>query len=665
VITLLRGDCTTSMKALPDKSVNCCVTSPPYYGLRDYGVEGQAGLESTPEEYIANMVKVFSEVKRVLRDDGTLWLNIGDSYAANRPYQVPSTKGGPKHSDSQSVGGKGSKSKVPDGLKPKDLIGIPWALAFALRADGWYLRQDIIWCLSGGTWLYVRTKKGDMPMMLKDINRLDPATVKLWNGDRWTQLLGISKSERKSDEIEIVLRSGERISCTPTHKFPTTKGLVTAAQLKISDKLVRVLLPEPENIKDCVIDEDAAWLAGLYIAEGSMSEDTIQIAGHVKETGRWERLQAIAKKFGGTAARSINGNCMDIRLYGKVLVALINELVTGKTAIDKGFNPVVWKYSNLFLNSMLDGYLQGDGHWDQKNSRWRLGFCRNYNLERDLRTCCSRIGAKLILKMSSVKYQSGVKPIFKGEIRFSQSSHKNIKDENEIVGLRKARCRYVYDIGVEDEPHLFALASGILTHNSKPNPMPESVKDRCTKSHEYIFLFSKKPKYYFDSAAMQEPAKHYEGRAATFDRSGNAVSEHILPGQTAAQHRPRVNETERKALRSDVESRRRSSIPGGQSLCAEPGETRNKRSVWTVSTKPCKLAHFATFPPDLIEPCILAGCPEGGTVIDPFGGSGTVAGVAVKHNRKAIICELNSDYHKLIPARVKSISGYDMFADLC
>lgn len=137
------GDCVESMSAMPEKFFNTCITSPPYYGLRDYGTDGQIGLEETPEEYIEKLVNVFKSVRRVLRDDGTLWINIGDSYAANRTYQVNSTKGGKKHSKSQSVNGKGSK--VPDGMKPKDLIGIPWMLAFALRKDGWYLRQDIIW----------------------------------------------------------------------------------------------------------------------------------------------------------------------------------------------------------------------------------------------------------------------------------------------------------------------------------------------------------------------------------------------------------------------------------------------------------------------------------------------------------------------------------------
>jgi DNA modification methylase len=137
------GNSVEVLRQIQDRTFQCCVTSPPYWGLRDYGVDGQLGLEGTPEEYVAHMVEVFREVRRVLRDDGTLWLNLGDSYAANRTYQVPSTKGGPKHAPAQ--GFDGSSSHVPTGMKPKDLVGIPWMVAFALRVDGWYLRSDIIW----------------------------------------------------------------------------------------------------------------------------------------------------------------------------------------------------------------------------------------------------------------------------------------------------------------------------------------------------------------------------------------------------------------------------------------------------------------------------------------------------------------------------------------
>jgi len=275
---IILGDCLQSMQSLKEKSINCCVTSPPYFGLRDYGVDGQIGLEQTPEEYAVKMVAVFREVRRVLRDDGTLWLNIGDSY------------------------GKG-----------KQLLGIPWRLAFALQADGWVLRQEIIW--------------------------------------------------------------------------------------------------------------------------------------------------------------------------------------------------------------------------------------------------------------------------------------------------------------------------------HKPNPMPESVKDRCTKAHEQIFLLSKSPRYYFDSEAMKEDAVGGQtGKAASFKRDGSK-REQTIPGQAYGTHRPE---------REDV---------------AYNGEKRNRRSVWNVATRPYKGAHFATFPPALIEPCILAGCPSDGVVLDPFGGSGTTAGVAIKNGRRAILCELNPDYAEMVAERVRSISS--------
>lgn len=308
------GDCLETLRRMPDGIVQTCVTSPPYFGLRDYGHDGQIGLEATPDAYIAKLVEVFREVRRVLRDDGTLWLNIGDSYAANRGYQVPDGKVGDV--------GNSKGSKVPDGLKPKDLIGIPWMLAFALRADGWYLRQEIIW--------------------------------------------------------------------------------------------------------------------------------------------------------------------------------------------------------------------------------------------------------------------------------------------------------------------------------AKPNPMPESVTDRCTKSHESIFLLAKSEKYYFDAGAIKEPssgwngsqfhtgktAEHQLGRSQirskrdSFKRDDSKRAE-VIPGQSVGTHRPDRDDGEWDT------------------------ENRNKRSVWTVPTKPFKGSHFAVFPPALIEPCILAGAPTGGVVLDPFYGSGTTGQVAQALGRQYIGCELNPAYKGL------------------
>ena len=161
------------------------------------------------------------------------------------------------------------------------------------------------------------------------------------------------------------------------------------------------------------------------------------------------------------------------------------------------------------------------------------------------------------------------------------------------------------------------LRQDIIWH--KPNPMPESVKDRCTKAHEYIFLLSKNHKYYFDNEAIKEDAKFPDGPNS---------SQNIKKGKGGY----------------GMDTR------GGLSkIGALP--KKNKRSVWTVTTKPFKGAHFATFPKDLIEPCVLAGCPEGGTVLDPFGGSGTTGIVANSHNRNAILVELNPDYVDIMQAR--------------
>lgn len=324
--TFYTGDARKILEVLPDKSVHCTVTSPPYYGLRDYGVDGQLGLEKTPEEYVSNLVEVFREVRRVLRDDGTLWLNLGDSYASG------GRGGGGSFTDERRAWKNNSEARgwksAPPGLKNKDLVGIPWMVAFALRADGWYLRTDIIW--------------------------------------------------------------------------------------------------------------------------------------------------------------------------------------------------------------------------------------------------------------------------------------------------------------------------------EKPNAMPSSVMDRPTRSHEYIFLFSKSSRYYYDAESIKESAKEWSGQSAIFERSG-PVSEHIIPGQLAAQHRKnRSGNKERKLgpARGRPDSHIGGSIPW-------EGNTRNKRTVWNIATKPFKGAHFAVFPPELVKPCILAGCPEGGTVLDPFGGSGTVLWVASQLGRDSIYIDLKPEYVEMAKSRVE------------
>lgn len=280
---ILQGDCLDVLGNIPDNSVHCCVTSPPYYNLRDYGHEKQIGMEDSPSQYIARLVAVFNQVRRILRDDGTLWLNMGDSYATKKIAR-----------------------KEPY-LKYKDLMGMPWRVAFALQDAGWYLRQDVIW--------------------------------------------------------------------------------------------------------------------------------------------------------------------------------------------------------------------------------------------------------------------------------------------------------------------------------NKPNAMPESTDDRCTKAHEYIFILSKLPNYYYDAESIKEPA-------VTVDRK---------------------KWTDNKQDKQRGHGRRHAGFNGryAERIAAEgPPKTRNRRDVWTVATRPFRGAHFATFPPQLIEPCILAGSPVGGLVLDPFAGSGTVALVAKNNGRGSLNIEINPDYIALINQRL-------------
>jgi len=300
--TTLIGDCRETLKQLPDGCINACITSPPFYALRDYQEENQIGLEKTPDEYVEELVKVFREVKRVLREDGTLWLNLGDTYSSHKDCKsISQTLSIGTGSEQAHVIDKGrsasrdSKMLKEQGLKNKELIGIPWKVAFALREDGWYLRQDIIW--------------------------------------------------------------------------------------------------------------------------------------------------------------------------------------------------------------------------------------------------------------------------------------------------------------------------------SKKNSMPESVKDRCTKSHEYIFLMTKNPTYYYDHEAIKEDAV----RAGSIPK-GKKYSSELADNKIGGKHtRETLNE---------------------KPVAAK----KNKRSVWTVALRPFKDAHFAVFPPDLIEPMVLAGCPEKGIVLDPFMGSGTTGMVAQSLGRSWIGCELNPEY---------------------
>ena len=578
-------DVIDALKLLPEASVQTACTSPPYWGLRDYGTgNAQIGLEETPDEYVAKLVNVFREVARVLRPDGTLWLNLGDSYASDTKWGGST---GGKHVKALH-GSSGVRQKRSTGLKQKDLVGIPWRVAFALQADGWYLRSDIIWakCLSGGTQVYARTQKGERPTTIKDLVRLDPSTVELWNGERWTRVKGWVETPRPENPPELEFRNGERIGCTADHRWPTQRGLLRADEIQIGDVVQTTTLPEPENPRSPALlpDEDIGWFVGLYIAEGSRDATYLHFASHQKEQERFARLQRIADDLdGGFSRYETSENGTDAKVHGTLLHALIDHYVSGKTAKTKHLHPRCWGRSNAFLRGVLGGYLSGDGHYDEGNDRWRLGFTKNDSLASDLRVLGARLGISVRLKRTQHMFDGRKFPGWRGQLRFTVSDHHNTKYDGEIVAIHRSRARKFWDLEVEDDPHLFALGSGLLTHNS--SVMPESVRDRPTKAHEYVFLFAHPDsggRYFYDADAIREPSVNIHRSKDT-------------PGTRSNQPA------------STVRGSRDSS--GGVGY-HEGG--RNKRSWWNINPKPYKGAHFAVWPPDLVRPMILAGSSEHG-----------------------------------------------------
>ena len=621
---------------LADESVHCVVTSPPYWGLRSYqGGENMIGLEPTFEQHLENLVTVFREVWRVLRPDGTCWLNYGDAYADGRTGLRSNEPAGPKQRTSAGTMDIAHRP-VPPGLKPKDLMLMPARVALALQADGWWVRSKVIWhkCLSGGAWLYAETQKGVGPHMLKDLVRLKPWTVRLWSGEEWTQVRAWAQTQTRHDPIEIVLRSGERIGCTRDHRWPTNRGLLSATDLQVGDVLDSSRLPESGKCPEW-LPQGALWFAGLYLAEGSRSADTIQISGHAKESTRWFGVKAIADYFGASARQYIDGNKQSIHIDRSAgLRAVLDTVLAGRTARDKRLHANVWGWNNESLATIMRGYLSGDGS-DRGDGRWRLGFTRNYGLERDFRCLAARLNATLTLKPSIACIGEKVYPAFRGEWCWGRSGHSNEKPRTEIVEIRGSRARHFWDVAVEDDPHLFALASGVLTHNS--NPMPESATDRPTNAYEEVFLLSKSgEKLFWTHRAFPgvrvQPEPDYVYRlwekVNGLDGHRDLKKETPIepPGWRDDDNWQRVNlwaghdyfyDAEAVRLpptgRTDpirsipVKDQREKRKGRSQSYDLDGQVGANLRNVWKIPTQSVSDAHFATFPEKLVEPCILAG----------------------------------------------------------
>lgn len=582
---ILVGSAIERLRDLPDESVHCCITSPPYWGMRTYEQQpGMIGLEPTFAEHLVNLMEVFREVRRVLRSDGTLWVVYGDGYShGGNGSRDPDLW--PKQSRNDH---RVEHSKRTSEFKPKDAMLMPHRLAIAMQEDGWWVRSPIVWCLSGGVWLYARTSKGVGVHMLSDLTRLDPSTVELWNGSRWTRVQAWVPSPQRGSPLELVLRSGERIGCTADHLWPTQRGLIPAGDLVVGDVLESCRLPDTETPAPSWLTPDALWLAGLYLAEGSRSGDTVQISGHVNETERWERLQRIAEHYGAIAhLYRPGGNRANVNLHRTHAInAIIHTVVGGRVAKDKHLQPIVWSWDNKALAQIMQGYLDGDGSF-RGNGRWRLGFTRNHSWERDLRCLAARLGAALTLKLSTAKIDDKTYKAFRGEWCWHRTGHHNERDRSEVMEIRNSRGRSFWDVTVEDEPHLFALASGVLTHNSKPNAMPESTVDRPANAYEMIYMFSKSEHYFYDHVAVLQPPQSGPSDLKKMDEQLDRIGGKHLESADMMQKASALTTIGRK-----------------RSVGSSAGV--NLRNVWTIATEPFPGPHFAVMPKKLVERCLLA-----------------------------------------------------------
>lgn len=559
---IINGDALTVLKGMQDKSVHCVVTSSPYFGLRNYGTDpivwdgdpncqhewevvhppgyrgsdtnpgpmqhegnknrqnlksdfcnkcgawkGELGLEPTPELFIKHLTDIYREVRRVLRDDGCFWANIGDSYwgSGNAAGHKDDTKN-LENTTSEYGATKGHTCQKSNTFKPKDLIEIPSMLAASLRADGWYLRARLPWikrnCLASGTVVYTRSQKGVMPSTIHDLMRLEPQKVELWNGNKWTRVIDMHQTEDViSDGMVIELRSGEKITCTKEHRWPTKRGLLPSENLIVGDIIEKTTLPDTDNNIPKFIPDEIGRIIGLFLAEGSYltinEDDGIIFTLSKKETHLDKEIKKFALDYGGSHHSHTyegDGKLMSV-VHGKIPISLVRHFISNKGSKLKRLSNACWSRNNMFLKNLLMGYLEGDGHNDSMNHRWRLGFSENNHLAQDIRILCARLGISLRLKRGECSAIKGGKlyQIWRGQIRFNQIN-RSINDtcfkhaeDTEIVSINRAKSQHFYDIGVEDEPHLFALASGVLTHNS----LPSSVTDRPSSSIEYVFLLTK------------------------------------------------------------------------------------------------------------------------------------------------------------------------------
>lgn len=528
-------NCQTGLKKLPDNSIDCCITSPPYYGLRDYGHTKQIGLEETPELYVQKMVEVFSEVKRVLKKEGTLFLNLGDSYFGS---------------------GKGGN---PEGSKWKGFVG----------------NKD--------------REKAAMPVSdsrhATSYDTSDKAPEDCLTNDYFSEsLCGVCQLDYQNRK---------------SHK----DGLLVPKPAALLFSQIRVYM---EAKRDHLPTSDFFHLTQIL-----QSFFSIQDLAHISSLDP-SRLASFLPTMFAEFYRQYQDSCL---LTSKN----VSNLLSFETLLDyvQGFAdmllPEFVKTFHCNRNTVLPFSEQ------VQNSQYTFGYC-------------SRCG---VFSPCLTRYEK-------------LATSRNILKPKDLIGIPWMLAFALRADG-------WYLRQDIIW--AKPNPMPESVTDRCTKSHEYVFLLSKSSKYYYDAEAIRQ-----EMADSSIERLSQNIEMQFGSDRVPNKTNGNMKAVGRKHTNKKYTSNNQFQIDKDKvthSGLVEFYETgfANKRSVWTVTTKPYSDAHFATFPEDLVVDMIKAGCPENGIVLDPFMGAGTTALVASKLNRNYIGFELNEQYVSIANKRLHKHLG--------
>lgn len=573
---LYLNDAEEHLKSMEDNTIDLVVTSCPYDSLRKYNGIGDTWNHN-------KFCAIANELYRVMKPGGVVVWVVNDKTE------------------------RGSET------------GTSFRQALHFMDIGFNLNDTMIWCLSGGQYLYVKSQKGVMPMTIKDLVKLDHNTVQLWDGFKWVNIVGWKENTEAKTKIRIQLRSGENIYCTKEHRWVLENGEeVLTKDLKVGDVLKTCILPETDEHNPIYLTDDILWLLGLYIAEGSHSEDTIQLSLCSDEISWVERINSAIVSVGGTTTYTLTDNTLNVRCYSKVFNAIISQYIGGQTSKNKHLNSICWKLSNDKLKKIVEGYLDGDGGYDAQNNRWRLGFTENKYLERDLRVLAARLGAKLTLlrKGARIKSLNKIYPSIKGEWRWLPTNHYNSKKMSEILLITEEKMKdneKMWDIEVDSDEHLFSLASGVITHNCKTNPMPQVKQPRYNQVFEYMFVFSKGTPKTFNP--IMEPCKC---AGQLYDSTCKNMG-----GENGRTHKT-FNVNKEKV----------------------------KSNIWNIAVAQNKTSHPAVFPIQIALDHIRSWSNEGDVVLDPFMGSGTTGLAALELNRKFIGIEMNEEYFNLSKERI-------------